>query len=97
VLALNNSVAYILYPTKISTDIGFHPFRKDSMCDPLVKYCTHIFHNFAFLTRGLFCHIKVSRFSTGLSPREKQINRILYSLILMFHRSNHESINEVAM
>jgi hypothetical protein len=45
VLALSNSVEYVLHPTKISTDIGFHPFRMDFLCDFPVKYCTHIFHN----------------------------------------------------
>jgi len=97
VWALSNSVEYVLYPTKISTDIGFHPFRMDFICDFPVKYCTQIFHNFTFFTWGLFCPINVSCFSTGLSPREKQITRIPYSLILMFHRSNHESSKEVAM
>jgi hypothetical protein len=73
---------YVLYPTKISTDTGFHPFRMDFLCDPPVTYCTHIFHNFTFLTWRLFCPINVSYFSTGLSPREKQITRILYSMTL---------------
>ena len=88
---------HVLYPTKISTDIDFHPFHMDFICDPPVKYSTHIFHSFTLLTWGLFCPINVICFSTGLSPREIQITRILYSLILMFHRSNHESIKEIAM
>jgi len=90
-------VILVLYPTKISTDIDFHPFRMDFICDPPVNYYTHMFHSLTLLTWGLFCPIHVSCFLTDLSPPEKQINRILYSLVLIFHRSNHESIKEVAM